>query len=128
MNTPTIMTQVVDLILGDDALGDRIDHRAGDRGLGGTEQLHGLPRALDRHLVADHRVRLGREVGGDHGEQVGVTFRLVDEGMGECLADRTALRSDQEVDVGDLVTFAYQSLAGCQRDGHEVSLLSPIVW
>src|SRR5580700_3624544 len=45
--------QIVDLVLGDDAVGDRVHHGTGDRSLSGTEQLHGLPCPPDRHLVAE---------------------------------------------------------------------------
>ena len=43
---------------------------------------------------------------------------LVDEGLGEGLADRAVLRPDQQVDVGDLVALADQGLAHHEGTRH----------
>jgi len=43
---------------------------------------------------------------------------LIDEGLRERLADRAALRADQEIDVRDLVALADESLSDHQRRGH----------
>ena len=40
-----------------------------------------------------------------------MAVRLIGEGVGERQADRTVLRPDQEVDVGDLVALCRQSFA-----------------
>src|SRR5918994_1043618 len=103
-------------------LAHRVDDGAGDGCLGGAEHLHRLRGTLDRDLVGHDRVRLGREVGRHHREEVRVTLLLVDQGFRERFANRPALRADQEVDVRDLVTLADERLSYRQRQSHGPSL------
>src|SRR4051794_5853190 len=103
--------EVIDLALSDHALADRVDDRTGDRRLSRAEHLHRLGRALDRDLVRDVRVRLGRKVRCHDREEVRVALLLVDERLREGVADRPFLRPDDEIDVGDLVALADQGLA-----------------
>ena len=51
--------------------------------------------------------------------------RLIGQRVGERDADRTVLRADQEVDVGDLVAFADQGLADVHEDVAGHSSVSP---
>ena len=57
---------------------------------------------------------LHEQVGREHGQQVGVPFALAGECVGERVADRAFFVADQEVDVGDFVSFASQ----CFSDKH----------
>src|SRR5215212_7661713 len=102
--------QVVHLVGRDDAVAHGVDDRARDCRLRRPEHLHRLRGALHRHLVGDDRVRLGRQVGRDHGQQVRVPLLLVEQRSRECLAERPVLPPDQEVDVSDLVALAHQGL------------------
>ena len=55
--------EIVGLVLGYDAFGDAVGHGLGHGVLCRAEHLHGLLRALDRHLVEQDRGRLAEQVG-----------------------------------------------------------------
>ena len=99
---------VVGLVLRDHARGDRVDHGARHRRLRGAEHLDRLLGALDRHLVEEDGVGLGGQVGRHHRQERREAVLVVREGVHERLSRRTALGSDDEVDVGDLVAFPDQ--------------------
>ena len=75
-------------------------------------------------LVIKHGGRLGDQVGGENGQQIGVTGRLIGERVREGGPDRAGLASDQKVDVGDLISVADKGLTDVHDDvaGHGVIL------
>ena len=109
--------EVFAFTLRDDAIGDAVSNGLGDGGLGGAKHLDGLAHALDRDL-GDHDGRwLHGQVGGDHGEEVGVTFALTGEGVGERVADGAILAADEEVDMCDFVAFTDKAFADVHGHG-----------
>src|SRR6266542_260936 len=105
---PDHQRQVVGLPAGDGAVGDTVHHGFRDRGLRGTEHLDSLARALDRDLVEHDGVRLRRYVGREHCEQPVVPRGLRRQPLRECRADWAVLRTDHQVDVGNLVAITDQ--------------------
>ena len=61
--------EIVGLILGNDSLGHAVGNRHGNRVLSGTEHLHGLLGALDRHLVEQYSRGFAQQVWPDYREQ-----------------------------------------------------------
>ena len=116
--------EVVGVAGGNRAVGRAVGDRLGDACLSGPEHLDGLLHSLDRHLRDQHGRRLGDQVGRQHGQQIGVTRRLIGESIREGGTDRAGLGSDQQVDVGDLVSLADKGLTDIHDDvaGHGVIL------
>ncbi len=103
--------QIVSLGCRNEAFRNRIGNGLGDGVLGRAEHLHRLLGALDRHLVEQHRVGLGRQIGRDHRQQGGEPVLVVGQAVAKRSLDRTAARTDQQVDVSDFVPIADQRLA-----------------
>ena len=108
--------------LGDDAA-RRSRDRPGHRRLRRAEHLHRLRGALDRDLVGHERVGLRGQVGRNDREEVRVALALVEQSLGERLADGPVLRANQQVDVSDLVALADERLANAKR--RQPTILSP---
>ena len=100
--------QFVGLVGRNRSLGQAIGHGLGDTLLGRTEHLHGLSGSLDGDLADHHRRRLHGQVRGQHGQQVAVAGRLTCQCIGKGRSDRTALVTDQQVDMGNFIPFAHQ--------------------
>ena len=80
------------------------------------------------NLGDQDRCRLGDQVRGQDGQQVGVPGRLVCQGIGKRQSHRTFLLADQQVDVGDLVAFAEQGLTNVHDDvGSHLSSLRGVI-
>src|SRR5258706_13119596 len=102
--------QVVGLVLRDDAALDRINHRPGHGRLSRSEHLDRLLGALDRDLVEQDRVRLGRQVRRDDGEEGRETVLVVRQRVAKCGARGPRFGTDDQVDMGNLVAVADQRL------------------
>ncbi len=103
---PDADEEIVRLGFRDDAFGDAVGDRLGHRMLRRPEHLHGLLGPLDGHLVEQNRRRLAGQVWGHQRKQRGEAFLVVRQGIRERGLGCAAARSDQEIDVGDLVAFA----------------------
>ena len=77
----------------------------------GPKHLHRLLRALNRYLVEEERIGLARQVRTHHCQQSREPILVIRQRVAERrLCSRTA-RSDDEVDVRDLVAVADERLA-----------------
>ena len=110
MKTPTQMKRSLALSQGMSRR-RRIGHRHGHGVLRRSEHLHGLLRALDRHLVEHHGVGLDEQIRCDHRQQRGEAVLVVGERVRERPLRRRTARTDDEIDVRDLVAVADQRLA-----------------
>ncbi len=121
--------QIICLVLRDRAVLDAVRDRQCDRMLSRTKHLHRLLGTLDRHLVEQNRVRFGEQVWGDDGKQRCEAILIVGERIAKCGFRSRTSRSDQQVDMCDLVAVAYERLS--YQDaidlGHSVPPMSGIV-
>ena len=92
--------QVVDLVAGDVAGADGVEHAVGDRRLDGAHQDVGVLAALDRDLAHHHRGRLDLHVAAEDREDLGVPLDLVADQVGQGVADRAVQLADDDLRLG----------------------------
>jgi hypothetical protein len=123
---PDADEEIVRLGFRDDAFGDAVGDRLGYRVLRRPEHLHRLLGALDGHLVEQNRRGLGEQVRSNHREQRGEAFLVVRQRMRERGFGCASARSDQEIDVGDLVAVADERFTDAEfRDLRHLPTLLP---
>src|ERR1700674_3061220 len=123
---PDADEEIVRLGFRNDAFGDAVGDRLSHRVLRRPEHLHGLLGALDGHLVEQNRRGLGEQIRSDHREQRGEAFLVVRQRMRECGFGCASARSDQQIDVGDLVAVADERFTDAEfRDLRHLPTLLP---
>lgn len=103
--------QVFRLVCRDHAVADGIGHSFGNSRLGRAKHLHGLFHSLDRHFGDHHGRWFNGDVGSQYGQQIGVTFTLVGQGVCKSNTHGAIFATDHEVDVCDFVAIAIKCFA-----------------
>ena len=101
---------VVGLVRRNGAVFDTFGHRHRHAALRRTEHLHRLFGAFDGHLVEHHGARFAGQVRRDYRQQRGKTVFIVHQTVAESGLCSRAARSDQQIDVRNLVAVTHQGL------------------
>ena len=107
--------QFIGLVLRNGALSQAVGDRLGNALLGRAKHLDSLTGALDRHLADHHCCGLDGEVRLEHRQQIAVAFRLTSQRVGKRDPHRTALVTDQQIDVCNFISFARQGFTNIKR-------------
>lgn len=98
----------------DDAFGDAVGNRLGDRMLRRAEHLDRLLGALDRDLVEQDRVGLGEQVRRDDREKRGEAVLIVDERIRESAFRGAAARTHDQIDMRNFIAVADERFADAE--------------